>query len=232
MGGQFDVAFFLMGLKSDVLGNLLQRDHEFQLLSIGKATSVKMLFPYLEPLTIPATIYPNTRTEVQTVGTNTVLVASTRLRESEVYEITKKVAEHVQDLLRDVPLSFAREIDNDPKKDLFYQVHEGAHRLFTHDPPFFLDLHTLAGIGTYFSLVSAFFVMLLQFFRHYRVHRLLMIVDMILETSQPLGASPDKPGPIPHLQKVKRIALRLMRRRKITYDELSRIEDYIKAHHL
>lgn len=230
--GQFDVAFFLVGLQTDVLRHLLQRNHEFHLLSIGKSASLKMLFPYLEPLTIPAAIYPHTLNEVQTVGTNTVLVASTRLREAEVYEITKKVAEHVQDLLRDIPLSFAREIDNDPKKDLFYQIHEGAHRFFAHDPPFFLDLHTVASVGTYFSLVSAFSVMLLQFLRHYRVHRLLIIVDMVLEKAQQFGPSPDKTGPIPHLQKIKRTALRLMRRRKITYDEFSRIEDYIKAHHL
>ena len=160
MDGQFDVAFFLMGLKSNVLSNLLQPDHELQLLSIGKAASLKMLFPYLEPLTIPGAICPNTLKEIQTVGTNTVLVSSTRLREAEVYEATNKVAEHVQDLLRDVPLNLAREIDNDSKKDLFYPIHAAAHRFFAHDPPFFLDLRTLASVGTYFSLVSAFFVML------------------------------------------------------------------------
>ena len=230
--GQFDVAFFLLGLKTDVLRNILQRTHEFQVLSIGQAASLKMLFPYLEPLTIPAAIYPNTLHEVQTVGTNTVLVASTALREAEVYEITKKVAEHVQDLLKDVPLSYAREIDNDPKKDVFYPVHDGAHRFFAHDPPFFLDLRTLAGVGTYFSLVSASSVMMLQFLRHYRVHRLLMIVDLILERSQKVGNAPNSTQPIPHLQKIRRTALRLMRRRKITYDEFSRIEDYVEAHHL
>ena len=232
MEGQFDVAFFLMGLRTDVLSNLLQRNHDVQLLAVGQAASLKMLFPYLEPLTIPAAIYPSVLSGVQTVGTNTVLVASTALAEAEVYEVTKKVAEHVQDLLRDIPLNFAREIDNDPKKDVFYPIHDGAHRFYTHDPPFFLDLHTLAGVGTYFSLVSAFSIMMLQFLRHYRVHRLLITVDLILERSQQLGNSPDSTRPIPHLRKIKRTALRLLRGRKITYEEFSRIEDYIEAHHL
>ena len=232
MEGQFDVGFFLMGLQTDVISNLLQRNHDAQLLSIGQAASLKMLFPYLEPLTIPAAIYPNVPSGVQTVGTTTVLVASTALGDAEVYEVTKKVAEHVQDLLKDVPLNFAREIDNDPKKDVFYPIHDGAHRFFTHDPPFFLDLHTLAGVGTYFSLVSAFSVMMLQFLRHYRVHRLLITVDLILERSHQLGNSPDSTRPIPHLRNIKRTALRLLRGRKITYEEFSRIEDYVKAHHL
>ncbi|HQY57936.1 MAG: TAXI family TRAP transporter solute-binding subunit [Nitrospira sp.] len=230
--GQFDVAFFLMGLKAEVLTDLLLRHPEMQLLPIEQAASLKMLFPYLEPLTIPAAIYPNTAHEIHTVGTNTVLVASDGLREAEVYATTKKIADHAQNLLRDIPLSYAREIDNDPKKDLFYPVHDGAHRFFTHDPPFFLDLRTLAGVGTYFSVVSAFTVMLLQFLRHYRVHRLLMALDLILERSQQLGTLQGETRLLPHMQKVRRVALRLMRRRKITYDEFSRIEDYVKAHHL
>ena len=230
--GKFDVAFFLTGLQTDVIKTLLQRNGEFQLLPIGQAASLKMLFPYLEILTIPSAIYPDTSREVQTVGTNTVLVASTALGESEVYAVTKKVAEHVQDLLQDVPLNLARVIDNDPQKDLFYPIHEGAHRFFAHNPPFFLDWRTLTGIGTYFSLVYASYAIMLQFLRHYRVHRLLMTVDLILERVQTLGNSSDPTRPIAHLQKLRRTALRLMRRRKVTYEEFSRIEDYIKAHHL
>ncbi len=232
LDGRFDVGFFLMGLQTDVLRTLLQPNHDFQLLSIGQASSLKMLFPYLEPLTIPAAIYPSVLTEVQSVGTNTVLVASTALGESEIFEVTTKVAEHAQDLLRGVPLNFAREIDNDPKRDVFYQIHDGAHRFFTHDPPFFLDVRTLAGVGTYFSVVSACAVMMLQFLRHYRVHRLLITVDLILERSHGAEKFPNSTRPIPHLQKIRNVALRLMRRRKITYEEFSRFEDYIKAHYL
>lgn len=232
MEGKFDVAFFLMGLRSNVLHNLMQGSQDFQLLSIETAASVKMLFPYLDPLTIPAAIYPNTPSEILTVGTNTVLLASTSLREAEAYEITKKIADRVQDLLRDMPLSFAREVDNDPGKELFYQVHEGSHRFFAHDPPFFLDVRALAGIGTYFSLVYASSVVILQFLRHYRVHRLLMTVDQVLNSHQQLGDSRNSTGPIPHLRKLRSIALHLMRRRKITYEEFSRIDDYIKAHRL
>lgn len=124
--GRIDVAFFLTGLQADVLKQLLGRNREFQLLPIGRAASLKVLFPYLEPLAIPASIYPNVATEVQTVGTNTVLVASTKLDDWEAYEAMEKMAGHAQDLLKDVPLNMARQIDNDQKKDLLYQVHGGA----------------------------------------------------------------------------------------------------------
>jgi TRAP transporter TAXI family solute receptor len=221
--GRVDVAFFLTGLQADVFKKLLRRDRQFQLLPIGQAASLKMLFPYLEPLTIPASIYPNAPTEVQTVGTNTVLVASTALDDWEAYEIMEKMAGHTQELLKDIPLNMARQIDNDQRKDLLYQVHGGAGRFVAHDPPFFLDLHALTVVGTYFSLVYAAYAMMVQFLRHYRVHRVLMAVDRIFGRPKP---------PFSHLQRIRRIALRLMRRRKISYEEFSRIDDYVKAHHL
>ena len=232
INGEFDVAFFLAGLQTEVLKSLLQRNSEFQLLPIAQAASLKTLFPYLESLTIPPAIYPNVQSEIQTIGTHTVLVASTALGESEAYEITKKVAEHIQDLLWDVPLNLARVIDNDPSKDLFYPIHDGARRFFAHNPPFFLDMAMLTGIGAYFSVIYASYVMLIEFFRNYRVYRLLMTIDLILGRAQILGDSSNLMRLNAHLQKFRRAALRLMRRRKITYEEFSYIEDYIKAHQL
>lgn len=232
INGEFDVAFFLAGLQTEVLKSLLQRNSEFQLLPIAQAASLKTLFPYLESLTIPPAIYPNVQSEIQTIGTHTVLVASTALGESEAYEITKKVAEHIQDLLWDVPLNLARVIDNDPSKDLFYPIHDGARRFFAHNPPFFLDMAMLTGIGAYFSVIYASYVMLIEFFRNYRVYRLLMTIDLILGRAQILGDSSNSIRLNTHLQKLRRAALRLMRRRKITYEEFSYIEDYIKAHQL
>lgn len=232
INGEFDVAFFLAGLQTEVLKSLLQRNSEFQLLPIAQAASLKTLFPYLESLTIPPAIYPNVQSEIQTIGTHTVLVASTALGESEAYEITKKVAEHIQDLLWDVPLNLARVIDNDPSKDLFYPIHDGARRFFAHNPPFFLDMAILTGIGAYFSVIYASYVMLIEFFRNYRVYRLLMTIDLILGRAQILGDSSNLMRLNAHLQKFRRAALRLMRRRKITYEEFSYIEDYIKAHQL
>lgn len=230
--GEFDVAFFLVGLQTEVIKSLLQQNSEFELLPIAQAASLKMLFPYLESLTIPSAIYPNVQSEIQTIGTNTVLVASTALGESEAYEVTKKVAEHIQDILWDVPLNLARVIDNDPSKDLFYPIHDGARRFFAHNPPFLLDLGMLTGIGAYFSVIYAFYVMLLELLRNYRVYRLLMIIDLILGRMQMLGDSQNSKRLNAHLQKLRRIALQLMRLRKINYDEFSHIEDYIKAHQL
>jgi len=230
INGEFDVAFFLAGLHTEVLKSLLQQNSEFQLLPIAKTESLKTLFPYLESLAIPPAIYPNVQSEIQTIGTHTVLVASTALGESEAYEITKKITEHIQDLLWDVPLNLARVIDNDPSKELFYPIHDGARRFFTHNPPFFLDIAMLTGIGAYFSVIYAFYAMLIEFFRNYRVYRFLSTIDLIMGRAQILGDSSKSMLLNAHLQRLRRAALRLMRRRKITYDEFSYIEDYIKAY--
>lgn len=232
INGEFDIAFFLAGLHTEVLKSLLHQNSEFQLLPIANTASLKTLFPYLESLTIPPALYPNVQNEIQTIGTHTVLVASTALGEYEAYEITKKVTEHILDLLGDVPLNLARVIDNDPSKDLFYPVHDGARRFFTHNPPFFLDIGTLTSIGAYFSVVYAFYVMWIEFFRNYRVYRFLIIIDSILGRAQILGDSPKSKLLTTQLQKLRRTALRVMRRRKITYDEFNYIEDYIKANQL
>jgi hypothetical protein len=210
----------------------LQHNSEFQLLPIANTASLKTLFPYLESLTIPPAVYPNVQSEIQTIGTHTVLVASTALGEYEAYEITKKVSEHIQDLLWDVPLNLARVVDNDPSKDLFYPIHNGARRFFTHNPPFFLDIGMLTSIGAYFSVIYAFYAMLIEFFRNYRVYRFQTTIDLILGRAQILGDSSKSVRLNAHLQKLRLAALRLMRRRKITYDEFSYIEEYIKANQL
>ncbi len=229
INGEFDVAFFLAGLHTEVLKSLLQQNSEFQLLPIAKTESLKTLFPYLESLAIPPAIYPSVQNEIQTIGTHTVLVASTDLGESEAYEITKKLTEHIQDLLWDVPLNLARGIDNDPSKDLIYPVHDGARRFFTHNPPFFLDIATLTGIGAYFSVIYACYAMLIEFFRNYRVYRFLSIIDLIMGRTPILSDSSKSALLNAQLQRLRRAALQLMRRRKITYDEFSYIEDYIKS---
>lgn len=230
--GEFDVAFFLAGLHNEVLKSLLEQGSEFQLLPIAKTESLRTLFPYLESLEIPPAVYTNVQSKVETIGTHTVLVASTALREYEAYEITKKVAEHIQDLLWDVPLNSARIIDNDPSKDLFYPIHDGARRFFSHNPPFFLDIAMLTGIGAYFSVIYAFYVMLVEFVKGYRMYRFQTTIDLIMGRAQTLGDSTKSTLLDTHLQKFRHVALRLMRRKKITYEEFNDIEDYIKAYKL
>lgn len=232
INGEFDVGFFLAGLHNEVLRSLLQDSNEFELLPITNTDSLRTLFPYLESLTIPSAIYTNVQNEIQTIGTHTVLVASTELGDSEAYEITKKLTEHIQDLLWDVPLNLARTTDNDPSKELFYPMHDGARRFYTHNPPFFLDVAMLTGIGAYFSIIYASYAMLVGFFRNYRIYRFLTTIDQIMVRTQKLGNSSNSMRFNSHIQKLRRISLRLMRLRKISYSEFSYIEDYINAYKL
>lgn len=230
LDNEIDVAFFLTGLQTENLKKLLQKNSEFQLLQISHSSSLKILFPYLESLTIPSAIYPNVHHDIQTIGTNTVLVASTVLGETESYEITTKLASHIQDILWDIPLNFARTIDNDPSKELYYQIDSGAHRYFSHNPPFFLNWTMITGIGAYFSLIYAFYIMLLDLLRNYRIYRILLTADAVLENIQKQEINLERKKRLEKkLQQLRSIGLKLMRRRKITFEEFNRIEDYIKV---
>ena len=157
-------------------------------------------------------------------------MASTDLSDNEVYEIASKLSGSIHDLLKDVPLNATKMADSDPQKDLYYPLHDGAVRFYNHNPPFFLDPHTLAGIGTYLSVIFAAYKLSVQFLRNYRVHRLLHAVD---RAERAFRFSSDK-------QKLQRFqwylgqirykALTLLRHERLTMDDFSRINEYVKGH--
>ena len=227
--GQIDIAFFLTGLNAEAVQQLSQYDH-LTLLTVEHAAAIKVLYPYLEIVTIPAATYKVSSNEITTLGTKTILVASTDLSDNEVYTIASKLSGSIHDLLKDVPLNATKMADSDPQKDLYYPLHDGAVRFYNHNPPFFLDPRTLAGIGTYLSVIFAAYKLSVQFLRNYRVHRLLHAVD---RAERAFRFSSDKQK-LQRFQwymgRIRNKALTLLRHERLTMDDFSRINEYVKGH--
>jgi hypothetical protein len=229
INGQIDIAFFLVGLNSEAVRPISQYEH-LTLLTIEHAVAITVLYPYLEVVSIPASTYKVSSSEITTLGTKTILVVSTDLSDNQVYQIASKLAGSIHDLLRDVPLNATKITESTPQKELYYPLHDGAVRFFSHNPPFFLDPHTLAEIGTYLSVLFAAYKLSMQFLRNYRVHRLLHAVD---RAEKAFKISPEKPKVQRYqwyLVQIRKKALGLLRHERLTMEDFSRINEYVKGH--
>jgi TRAP transporter TAXI family solute receptor len=216
LDGKIDLAFFLIGLNSDAIKRLLDSP-ELHLLNIESAEGLKLLAPYLEVVKIPASTYKVSSRDTTTVAGKLILTASTDLTAAEVYEMQQRLSHHIHDILKGVPLNVTKVTDSYP--DLYYPLHDGAVRFYTHDPPFFLDPHFLAGIGTYVSLMYAGFKFTTQLRRYYRVHRFLHFAHRVL-TIESRSANTS-----PHVQSeryLKRIRLRMA---QMLHDGRLKMED-------
>lgn len=229
LAGEVDVGFFLVALNAGTMQRLLQSE-ELQLLSIDHAAALKMLYPYLELLAIPSATYKMTAREVTTIGTRTVLATSTDLSEYEVYEIAAKLSEQVHDLIKGIPFNATKVTETDPQRDLYYPLHEGAVSFYSHDPPFFLNPQVLAGIGTYLSILFAGYKILSQALRNYRVQRIYHAVERAARSAGAVGRGGNLVRYQRYLYPIRAKMMQLLRRRRIAYDDVERINEYMKSH--
>lgn len=227
--GKIDVGFFLSGLKSGA-GSAMAHDGAFHLLRVQHAQGLTMLHPFLVEVKIPGAAFRDTSQEISTIGTNTILVVSTELSDLEAYEIAAKIDRNIQDILQDIPLNYAKLADLDPQKGLYYTLHEGAVRFYEHRPPFFLDPRTLAGIGTYLSLLLAVFTLSSQFVRDYLVHRFLYSVDRAVKAFKVTPNQPPSKRYHHYIHRLKYRALSLLKDERIRLEDFKRIDEYIKGH--
>jgi len=229
IAGNIDVGFFLVGLKAEAMQTLSQYP-QFKLLTIEHADSLEFLYPYLDIVTIPGTTYKNALTDITTLGTKTILVTTTDLSDSEVYGIAAKLSRSIHDIIKDIPFNATKIADGDPQRDIYYPLHEGALRFYNHNTPFFLDPRTLAGIGTYLTVLLALYKISAQFIRNYRVHRILHAIERAV-----LAYNVDTDHPRTkrfefYIRKLKFRALALLRHQRITLDDFHRINEYIKGY--
>ena len=225
--GDVDVGFFLHQLNSDVVHTLLEAE-DFTLIAIDHASSLKLLYPYLEVITVPGTTYKSPATDVTTIGTKTILITTTDLTELEVYEIAKKLSYRINEVIKGIPFNVTKVTDSDPQKELYYPLHDGSIRFYTHDPPFFLDIRTIAEVGTYFTVLFALYEVTTRLLRRYRIHRLMHVVD---HATQAFGRMHQKaPRYRWYTRKVKVLALVLVRHNKINHEDFQHVDEYIKGH--
>jgi hypothetical protein len=226
---KIEVSFFLDRLHEDKLRHLLQRD-DVKLLTIEHAQGLKILYPYLEVLTIPAETYRSSEKDIVTVGTKTLLVTSTKLNEIEVFKIVQKLAQYINQIIKDIPYNVTRVTDSDPQKDLFYPLHEGAIRFYTHDPPFFMDPRTIAAIGTYFWVLYAGYGFIDKYLREYRANRFIYAVDRAARAFSQYGDHSRAKRYEYYTRRLRAIALSLLRRRRIHLDDFKHVDAYINGY--
>ncbi|HKW86554.1 MAG TPA: TAXI family TRAP transporter solute-binding subunit [Nitrospiraceae bacterium] len=225
--GQIDVAFFMIALNSQEIKQLLDSP-ALHLLTVDSAQALTLLAPYLEIIKIPPSTYKVSAKEITTIGAKTILAASTDLSDSEVFEIATKLSHHMHDLLKDIPLNVSKVTDG--SVDLYYPLHHGAIRFYNHDPPFFLDPHVLAGLGSYLSIVYASYALGGQWLRHYRLHRLLQLIDRIIRISKRAGHKPEAGYTDRYFHAIRIRMARLLREGRIKMDDIGVINEYIKSH--
>jgi TRAP transporter TAXI family solute receptor len=223
--GRIDLAFFLIALNSDAIKRLLDSP-DLHLLNMESAEGLKLLAPYLEVIKIPASTYRVSTREITTVAGKLILSASTDMTAAEVYEIQEKLSHHIHDILKGVPLNVTKVTDGYP--DLYYPLHEGAVRFYTHDPPFFLDPHFLAGIGTYASLVYAGFTFTRQLRRYYRVQRLLQFTRRAL-TIHSVPAKVSSTAPSERYLKLIRLRMaQMLHDGRLKMEDIGILNEFIK----
>ncbi len=225
--GKIDLAFFLIALHSDAILQLLDSP-DLHLLNIESAEGLHLLAPYLEVIKIPVSTYKVSSREITTLAAKTILAASTDLKASEVYEIEEKLSHHIHDILKSIPLNVTKVTDIYP--DLYYPLHEGAVRYYTHNPPFFLDPHLLAGLGTYISIVYAGFTFTYQLRRHYRMQRLLLCANRVLA----LRLGPSDAASVARserfLRKIRLRMAKLLREGRLKMEDIGVVNEFIKNH--
>jgi TRAP transporter TAXI family solute receptor len=221
--GKADVGIFLTGLKSSEALNQLSDSKRFKLLSIKHADGLASLYTYLHALTIPAAAYSGfEERDIETVNTNTILVASSSLSPTEAYQVLNKLSVDIHEITHNIPFNATRLGDLNPQKDLSYSLHEGAVRFYAHNPPFILDPKRLAAIGTYLSLLVALYKVFMQYFRRFLVARL---TDAIAR----VRSAPPSKRQENNLIKLKLVTLELLRERRLTLEDYHYVNEYLKG---
>jgi TRAP transporter TAXI family solute receptor len=225
--GKIDLAFFLIALHSDAILQLLDSP-DLHLLNIESAEGLHLLAPYLDVIKIPVSTYRVSSREITTLAAKTILAASTDLKASEVYEIQEKLSHHIHDILKGIPLNVTKVTDTYP--DLYYPLHEGAVRFYTHNPPFFLDPHFLAGLGTYISIVYAGFTFTYRLRRYYRMQRLLLCVNRVFMRRSGSSDAATVGRSERVLRNIRLRMAHLLREGRLKMDEISVVNEFIKNH--
>jgi TRAP-type uncharacterized transport system substrate-binding protein len=202
----------------------------FFIVPLNAAPALKMLYPFLDSLTIPAAIYKTVPRELTTIGTRTMLATSTDLSEYEVYQIATKLSEHMHDLIKGIPFNATKVTDSDPQRDLYYPLHEAALSFYSHDPPFFLNPQILAEIGTYLSVLFTGSTILSHMLRNYRGTIMRQKGQRSPQEFSFRGAAAMSPVIRPNLRPIRAKTMSLLRQRRLVYDDVERINEYIESH--
>ena len=97
--GEIDALFCTAGVKTEIIDELASRS-KIRLLSIddNQMEKITSTYDFLMEYNIPANTYEGQTKDIQTIGVESVLLASDKLDEDTVYKITKFLFEHSKEL--------------------------------------------------------------------------------------------------------------------------------------
>lgn len=128
--GEIDGFFFTAGVKTDFVEELAKQC-SIKLLSIEENKMNKIMYncDYYEKYTIPANTYNGQSYDVTTIGVQAVLLASDKLEESIVYNITKQLYENKDRIKLDNLIDFKLDIEK-ATAGVPIKFHSGAEKYY------------------------------------------------------------------------------------------------------
>ena len=128
--GEIDALFCTAGIKTEIIDELASRS-KIRLLSIddNQMEKITSTYDFFMEYNIPANTYEGQTKDIQTIGVESVLLASDKLDEDTVYKITKFLFEHSKELqfnnLSDLELS-----QDSVSQGITIKFHKGAVKYY------------------------------------------------------------------------------------------------------
>lgn len=124
--GQIDAFFCTAGTRTTIIEELA-RQYDIRLISIDNKCINKLLgaFPYYSECTIPAGTYTGQSDDIRTIGVKSVLLASDKLSDTIVNQLTKILFEHSKEIAYSTSLDSAIDV-KEAVKGLPVPLHSGA----------------------------------------------------------------------------------------------------------
>lgn len=135
--GEVDIAFFLTAVGATAVRDLAGKG-QFTLLAVDRAQGIHRLHPYMDVVTIPASGYPAAIAfpdrDVQTIGLDEVLIASSSLSDKIAYRIAEALFAHSHELVSSLPFMTPLSKAGQLAQRFYYPPHPGAMAFYQGRP--------------------------------------------------------------------------------------------------
>ncbi len=135
LAGNVDAAAFLVGFGAPALSRVAA-DSRFTLVPIMRAPGIVTMYPYLEQVTIPPGSYKSRAlfpaTEISTIATRELLVASDDISERTAFRIVDTLFSSSTKVVAHFPL-LTQLSRIEPERNFYYPLHAGAIAFYRRD---------------------------------------------------------------------------------------------------
>ncbi|MBU8657283.1 TAXI family TRAP transporter solute-binding subunit [Bacillus pumilus] len=127
--GQLDAIFVWTGLPTPGIMDLANiRDIKMISLTDDEVNAIYSVYPSLHPFKIPAKTYKGVNNDIQTISVDVSLFVNKDVPEDDVYQLTKTVFDHLDNLQGTV--STLRQLNKETAAKTLIELHPGAKKYF------------------------------------------------------------------------------------------------------